>query len=307
MTAALLVLTGWVLTILPGVYHRTARLESRRWARSAATSLWVGLLSVEVGLVALATPAALRALHVPAIAGVCDNLIGPFTLGGNVGAIVAGTLATILALRVVRAARHSYRSTLAVAVEPWLGRHEDRGDFDLVVLPTDHLLAMSVPGVHGQVVISQGLVDSLASDQLEVVIEHEATHQRNRHWRHTMLASVVERSFAPFRGPTRSADALRRSLEAWADDGAAGDSAHRRATVRRAVLHITQSCSTTASGMPDSLRERVRRLQAPPRSLPLTTRVSILLPIAALLLVSGILASGAIVGVHHAGVLDQLC
>ena len=307
MIAALLVLTGWVLTILPGTYHRAARLESRRWARSAAASLGVGLLSVEVGLVALAAPAALRALRIPAIAGVCDHLVGPFTLGGYFGAVTAGMVATIVALRVGHAARRTYRSTLATVVEPWLGRHEDKGDFDLVVLPTDQLLAMSVPGVRGQVVISEGLIDSLSPEQLDVVIEHEATHQRNRHWRYTMLASVVEHAFAPFRGPARSADALRTSLEAWADDGAAGESAHRRAVVRRAIFLITRSCSATASAIPDALHERVARLHAPPHSLALGTRVWILLPMAALALMSGVLTSGALLGVHHAAVLDRFC
>ena len=50
--------------------------------------------------------------------------------------VVLGLVAGRAAVVVTRARR----SVRDAGVEPWLGRHENRGDFDLVVLPTDRLL-----------------------------------------------------------------------------------------------------------------------------------------------------------------------
>lgn len=179
----------------------------------------------------------------------------------------------------------------------------------ILVVPSDRLVAFSVPGPAPQVVISLGLAEELTDRELTAVLHHELAHLRTRHHRYLLLASVVEGSPGLLGPVRRSAAALRAALERWADEQAAITSSGGRASVRSALLRIAASMAgadprlasfLTASTMAEGIEALQADSQA--RSA-LLRRLSIYVPAALLLLGAPILV-GAILG--RADVLDHL-
>jgi Zn-dependent protease with chaperone function len=238
MIAVSIFLAGAVLLVVPGLLDQPRCLPGREWARAVAPSLAGGLVAVVVGLLLFALPTLLAALHSAGVTGICEGVPVPLAPGGPVLGWAALAAAVLVTIRAVRGGRSALRAARSAAVEPWLGRHEHHGEFDLVVIPTDALLAMSVPSTPPQVVISAGLVECLDPDQLDVVIQHEATHHRCGHWRYSLVAAVVESGLRPVPFVDRSARTLRASLERWADEGVAGTSAARRTHISRALAAV---------------------------------------------------------------------
>jgi Zn-dependent protease with chaperone function len=308
MIAALLVLLGCALLTLPGLFRSPPRLPAAEWARIAAISLLLGFAAFEVGLVFLALPTVLRALQATGFAASCEKVLTPLAPGGDVIGWGSGVVALIVALRAWRAVRRARRNTGAVEAEPWFGRHEHRGDFELVVLPTHELLAVSVPAALPQVLISDGLVERLDDEQLEAVIRHEASHHRFRHWRFSLLAAAVERGFWSLPLVVRSTDALRSALEGWADEAAAGDSSSGRAVVRDALVAvggpIDERAESTSSR---TLRDRARRLEHGPPARRLALRFAVHAPVVLLAVTTVALFVGWIAGAHHATALTGHC
>jgi beta-lactamase regulating signal transducer with metallopeptidase domain len=212
-------------------------------------------------------------------------------------------------IRSVVAGRSAYRKARAHEIEPWLGRHEDRGDFELVVLPTEKLLAVSVPAAPPQVLISNGLVERLDADQLEAVIRHEATHHRFGHWRFTLLAAITERGLAPLPLVGRSARALRAGLEEWADEAAAGGSLSGRAVVRDAIIAVAVAVDEARPRYESSrdLRERTRRLECDPDVRSTAVRVAMHAPVLMLGVASMALLAGWTVDAHQVAALAGYC
>lgn len=301
MTAALIVLAGLVLVAIPGICGPRFRLAGAEWARLAAASLAAGIAAIELGLFMLALPTILRALHAAGFASVCERVLVPLAPGGDLLGWVAAALSTVVAIRAFRAGRCAQRAAHAAQVEPWLGVHEQRGEYELVVLPTDHLLAVSVPATRPQILVSDGLVTRLEAEELEAVIRHEAAHHRFRHWRYSLLAVTVEQALRPLPLVGRSTQALRTALEAWADEGAAENLPHGRAIVRRAIV--------TVAGMPGEpgAVERARRLAHTTSARPLPLRLVAHAPILFLGVGLLVLLSSWSVGVHHAVALAGYC
>jgi hypothetical protein len=309
MIAALLVLSGLLLLLVPGAIGVPIGGSAREWARLAAASLLLGFATLEIGLILLALPTILLALHAAGLAAICEHVLTPLSPGGDAVGWTAAFLASAIAARAWYAGRRGHQKACAAEAEPWLGRHENRGDFELVVLPTPRVLAMSVPVAQPQVLISDGLVERLDRDQLEAVIRHEATHHRFRHWRYSLIAASIERSLRPIPGVARSTRALRTALEVWADEGAAGNSAAGRAVVRRAI--------TALSGPPEDSRrrrasragvtERSRRLDRSPRRSTVGLRLATHAPLLILGLFALALVTGWMVGAHHAAALGGYC
>ena len=309
MIAALLVLSGLSLLVLPGISGPPLRLPAAGWTRLAAASLLLGFAALEIGLMLLALPTVLRALHAAGFASICERVLTPLAPGGDVLGWAAALLAVVFGSRAWRAARRSYRAACAAEVEPWFGRHEDWDEFELVVLPTERVLAVSVPGAQRQVVISDGLVERLDADQLDAVLRHEATHHRFRHWRFSLLAISVERALRPLPFVARSTRALRTSLEAWADEAAAGDSASGRALVRRAIVALAGPVEDGTPRCPSRrlVRERARRLEHAPRAGAIVLRLAVLTPVFVLGVASVVLLASWAVGMHHAAALTGYC
>jgi beta-lactamase regulating signal transducer with metallopeptidase domain len=243
------------------------------------------------------------------LAEICEGVLRPLSPGGDLTGWIAIMLALVVGTRAWRTTKRAVKSAEAVEAEPWLGRHEDRGDFELVVLPTDQLVAVSAPAGHPQVLISEGLVDHLDADQLEAVIRHEATHLRCGHWRFSLLATVVERALAPLPLVARSTRALRNALEGWADESAAGASDAERAVVRDAIVAVAGPLDQPPPGSVFGrvIRDRTRRLERRPARAALVVRLAVHAPVLVLALTSVTLVIGWAVGAHHAAALSGSC
>jgi Peptidase family M48 len=113
----------------------------------------------------------------------------------------------------------------AVRLEPTLGQHQAGDGHDLLVLPNPGLFADGIAGQPSRVVVSGGLVDTPADDELAAVPRHEATHLRHHQERYLLVARVVEHTLGAVPLVRRSAAVLRCALERWADDEAATNDA----------------------------------------------------------------------------------
>jgi Zn-dependent protease with chaperone function len=310
MIVAGLLLTGVVLVTAPGLALPSPRVRASLWARVAAAGLIIGFAAIEASLTMIALPAVLAPLHAAGLAAVCDWATLTAAPGGAVVGWIAAGIAVTLALRAWRAAREAHRRACAATAEPWFGRHEARTGYELVVLPTDEVLAMSVPGASPQVVISDGLVERLAAEELDVVVRHEEMHHRLHHWRYSMLASAVEQSLRPL-PVRRAASSLRAALEAWADEAATGLSPQSRSLVRRSLTTLGVDAGHHATSWGSRLnRDRLRRLSLStherlhrllaPRFVFAVPALALMAAVAVLL---GIWASGA----QHAVALSGNC
>ena len=124
-------------------------------------------------------------------------------------------------------------------VERWVGKHETRSNYELVVVPSPHLLAVSVAGRQPQVIVSTGLIETLLPEELEAVVRHECAHLDQRHQRYLLVARAVDAGFRFLPFVRRSTAAVRIGLERWADEVAAGETAEGRERVREALLMTT--------------------------------------------------------------------
>ncbi|MGH9185793.1 MAG: M48 family metalloprotease [Acidimicrobiales bacterium] len=174
---------------------------------------------MEVAAVLYAAPTLARSSRIPVLDALCQRMLGPLASGGPVTGWIAAAVALMLpalgGLGWARA-RHIARSA---RIERGLGRHRRCGEHQLVVLPTPHLVAVSVPALpgvgYGQIVVSEGLVDTLAPGELDAVLRHEAAHLDHRHHRYLAAAAVIDHAFAWFPPARRSTATLRVALERW--------------------------------------------------------------------------------------------
>ncbi len=264
MTLVLLAIAV-VMLALPRAGRRLGkRMVPADWARLTAGPLVVGFVALEVALMLLSIPTLLRAVGVPGLANACRRMLGELAPGGVSVGWSAAILALLLPALALDGLRRSRSAGQQMRVEPWLGLHEDRNGVEVVVLPTHHLLAYSVAGAPAQIVISQGLVRTLPGEEFDAILRHERAHLLHSHAKFLMLASALERAL-PFSRP--STRVLRVALERWADEDAAGASATRRATVRRALFRMTGAhtassvAAFTSAGM---ILERAAALERPP-------------------------------------------
>ena len=266
--AFVILLSGGVLLALPGLTWRmAARVPPRQWARLCAGALLAGAAMVELTAVLLAAPTVFAALGVPSLAAACQRLLGPLTPGGALIGWMSAAAALALPGLVghhLAATRRGYRD---LEVEPGLGEHRSWEDYNVVVLPTNEILAFSVAGARTQIVISRGLVAALSPAELQAVLRHEAAHLEHRHQRFLLATTALERAF-PFLPPMhKSARALRTALEQWADEEAASAGSQARRDLRGALLGVTAAAlkpTVAAFSAADTVMERLRALESPP-------------------------------------------
>lgn len=281
--AVFVVVSGLLLLAMPGLMRRWGRsLAPSEWARLSAVGLSVGALMLQVGAVLIASPTVLRTLGAPAVASACERTLGALLPGGPVvGWVAAAVAATMPALAWVGVSR-ARRGQQMVRIEPDLGEHVERGRHDVVVLPTDQLVAVSVDGDPPQIVVSSGLIDALPPEQLDAVLRHEAAHLDHGHQRYLVLATAAEHGLAFFPLAGRSTATMRASLERWADEVASGAAGCSRGTVRNALLGVTAAlvgpAAVAAFSPLDSLDERVDALSQPPQRISLARRTALYLP-----------------------------
>lgn len=299
MTALALTLVGLLLVAAPGLPLVPWRLRPSEWSRLAVMVLLAGFVAVEAGLTLFFLPSALALSHDAGFVKVCAHAFGSFTPFGTAGSLSAGALAVVVGVRAWRAGRRSWTAARAAVIEPWLGRHEDRGEFDLVVLPTAELVAMTVPGDRPQMVLSDGLIDRLADHELEAVLRHEASHRRHRHWRYAVVAAAVDAGLRPFRPARRSRAALEFAVEAWADDDAAGETASRRGIVREAILAVVGAGRPVTPIQRQSHAERARRLGGVLAPTTLGARLVVVTPVTVTAIAAAFLAASWLIGLRH--------
>ncbi|MGH2660373.1 MAG: M56 family metallopeptidase [Actinomycetota bacterium] len=277
-----LLVAGLGLLALPALTRQPARrLRPDAWARGSALTLAGGAVVFELAAVLHAAPTVLRTFGVSALASACERLVGPLAPGGP----WTGWPATAIAVTVpvlgwvglarVRAVRGATR------IESWLGHHEPFAGHELVVLPTPEVLAVSVPGRPGQIVVSEGLVEALAPVELAVVLRHEAAHLDHRHERYLLLATALEHAFTFLPPVRRSTATLRTALERWADEEATGEDVSQREALRAALLSLSGALDApelAAFSAAQTVFERVRAMASAPPRPSLLRRVAIYAP-----------------------------
>ena len=307
MTGALALAAGFGLLVAPGVLLPSLPLGGRESARIAASALVAGLVLVAGGLLLLAAPAIVGVAHLGDFADMCARALTPSTPRHDVVGLVAGGLALLATTSGTAAGWRARRGAQEARAEPWLGHHEDRHAYDLVVLPTDRIVAFSVPGRKPQVLISDGLLSHLDAREVDAVIRHEAAHHAARHSRYVALAVFVEGAFRPLRCVSRSTDVLRSALEDWADVDAVSSSPTLRASLRSALLTVACHRIAENRAWSSGFIPRARDLDDAPtkhRMISVMVKHSPLTLISTALILLALAWAG---GVHHLAAASGYC
>jgi len=266
------------------------RLHPQHWAQLIWAALMTGSVALEIGLVFLALPTALRAAGVSQLAAACNMLLGHLAPGSAPVGWAAGALALAIPWRAALAYRRARLTAAAMSIEAQLGHHEVFWGHELVVLPTPDVLAYSVQsGTQSQIVVSSHVVDQLSAEELIAVLVHEHAHLQHGHQRRLVIATLLERTLVPLR---RCTSELRLALERWADEEAATHTG--RPTVRRALVRLVEPALATAP-LPaftdaDTVVERIDALGAPPTRAPAR---AVIVTRAALFVLAGIVLAAA--------------
>ena len=303
-----LVVVGLALAAFPGAFaSRSHRFPAQEWARVCALALTVGGACVGVGLVMTALPPLLHAVHLEGVVAICDPVVHRLMLGGPFVGWSAVVL-IVLAVAVVAAAiRTSHLALGRARIELWLGDHVFRGDYELVILPTPELLAFGVPGDLPQVVVSEGLVADLGPNGLDAVVGHEVAHHRLGHRRYLVLTVLLDRTLGWLPLVRRSTDALRESLEVWADDVAVASIAASREALHDALVHVASVEDHTWASQSRGVQNRADRLRGLWRCSPVSRRGLAYLPAGALACCAAVLAAGWTLSSQHMLAVGGYC
>lgn len=129
-------------------------------------------------------------------------------------------------------------------------------------------VAYSVDHLGPQVVITQGLLDTLTPQQVDAVVAHEHAHLRLGHPRLLLAAAAARLGLRWWLPARRSHAALRVAVERWADDEAAAEPA-RRQHLRAALVTLAAvdlGGAAAAFSLADATLERIEAMDQPPRA-----------------------------------------
>jgi hypothetical protein len=221
------------------------------------------------------------------------------TPGGAVTGWASAAALVVLQVHVLRARHRSRSQVRVVQVEPWLGEHHDSGDHELVVVPAPEPVAFAVNGRPPQVVLSEGLIQTLSDDELEAVIRHERCHLRHGHHRYLQLGLAVDAAFGRLAAIRRSTAVLRLAVERWADETAAEqtDRASLRSAIEKVVVSMLDAVPAFTTA--ETICERLDALATGPRATTIYWQCAATAP--ALLLTAAV-GAGLVTGsipVHH--------
>jgi Zn-dependent protease with chaperone function len=267
---AVFVLTGYLAPHLLGRaqwLHRAPQLALAAWLTAALTAALAAVLAVAT----VAVPTAAAGHGLADLWHACldgwrhyygDNSLAIVTTAAVGLMIMAASLVRSAARhrRQVEAFRRAQHSGLAV-----LG---GAADSTMVVLPHPTPAAYCVPGRPGRVVVTDGAVRVLESDQIRAVVAHERAHLAGRHDRLVGLATVLDRGLgwiAPvFRRARREIAAL---VEIIADDAALKQCAGPQLAAALVALADATVPRPALSAGGGDLAQRVDRLISPPTPL----------------------------------------
>jgi len=236
-----------VFMILSYLITKVQRRTSPR--NSARISMAVLLLGAATSLSLLVHFSIMWLMVLPRVGPILHNILnnGSEHFGGRSElyfiALVILVIATIKAMLLVRSDRQIRRSHCG----------------GLVVVSDSEMFAYALPGAQDGVVISQGLVQGLSKNELNVVLAHEQAHLDNRHDRWILVGRICT-SFNPLlRHPMSN---LRFALERIADEAAVGICGNRQYVARTiAKVALGQSKIDYALGMASfGVVDRVRDL-----------------------------------------------
>ena len=209
-----------VLAILAAA---SARLLQRRLRPRCATTFLCCLAagSAAALLATLSIPAFAFLADVGARAGVswCRDVL---TGGHAPSPFIGGGASFLLGWAVVRGWRTVRRQQLL---------RDLSFNGEVVIVPSDRVVAYAVPGRPGHVVVSAGMRDVLDDDEYSALLAHERAHLDGRHHRFVLIGNIAAAAF-PILRPL--AHQIEFSTERCADETAAvvvGD----RSLVARAI------------------------------------------------------------------------
>ncbi len=269
-----LIITGLVLLALPSWWQpRRFDTGAIRRARECRASLGLGLILTLGGFLLWGAPIVLHLADGWGLPGLCDDAIHQLPLGGLEFALIAIVAGGVILVRLTGALTRSALRSREAWVDPFIGKHRDLSEFDVVVIPSSQLVAVGVPSSPPQIVISEGLVSVLGPSELHAVLRHEIAHHRLRHRNYLLLAASVDHVFG-WLPPVRSSTAiLRRALEEWADLASTRRSPARVACLRSALARLADVHVTTAARR--DIERRIAMLEnADPRREARSTRTA---------------------------------
>ena len=254
LSEAVLVTTAGLVS-LPLLSHRFRRaLRPNEHVRFNTATMVAGLVLLEVALLVCA---------VPVIAGLWSgpSLDRHFFPGDTAIGWVSATLAILLAGSVAFGAIQLRRAEARLRIEPWVGLHEQRDGYDLVVLEMEQPLAYAVAGRARLVVITSGLVDRLSDAELDAVVAHELAHLRLGHRRALAVLAAAEAIAMLVRPLRRVMAAARFAIEHAADAATNDHSATRRALQKLGGVDVTPAVAAFTAG---EVADRIHALSTPP-------------------------------------------
>jgi Zn-dependent protease with chaperone function len=197
----------------------------------------------------------------------------PVPVTVSVAAAACLALAAIAAWADWRAASRARRTVRELTAHAPVG--------EMIVVRSPAVLAHAVAGNGrnpGRILVSDGMIRALDTDERRVLLAHERSHLRNRHDRYRRLVRLAARINPLVRPTIGAADLL---LERWADEDAARAVGSRRLTARALARAALAGAPPSASHAHASfaaqrISARVNSLlaSAPSRG----TRLTLLLP-----------------------------
>ncbi|TDB91123.1 M56 family peptidase [Actinomadura sp. KC216] len=194
----------------------SARLLATTGAMTAVAALGTGIF-VAINYAATLAPSAVA--HVPEWALFGDDAPVPGVVG--IPATVLSAAGLLATTRAAASWLDELRTARSQAREP---------------LETEVPIAVAVPGRHGGVLLSKGMLRTFTATELHVVFQHESSHLRHRHHRYAAAGALGAAVLRPLR-PLN--ERLRLAVERWADEDAAeatGDRALVARTIAKAAL-----------------------------------------------------------------------
>ena len=258
LSEAVLVTTA-SLVALPLVSRRFRRaLRPNEHVRFNTTTTVAGLALLETALLLCA---------LPVIAGLwtSGSFDRHFFPGDTAIGWVSASAAILLAGSVAFGAVQLRRAEARLWIEPWIGLHELRDGYDLVVLELEQPLAYAVAGQTRQVVITSGLVDRLSQAELEAVIAHEQAHLRLGHRRALAVLAAAEAIARLVRPLKRVVAAARFAIEHAADAATDDHAATQRALQKLGGVDVTAAVAAFTAG---EVADRIHALSPPPTTRP---------------------------------------
>lgn len=212
------------------------RASAREWARLTRGAILAGATALHIAVFFLAAPTLFRVAGAGDIARLCDQLLGHVPHSSPSAGWGAASLLTVSLLGSVSAHRRTVRQLRSLTVDRIVGIHVPHDGYDLVLLPTQEVVAYSRDSKPGQVVISEGLMRTLAPDELKMLVDHEKTHLTEGHERWLRQYTVIRHSLWWLPGLSHSFRVARLALERVADEAAAGSVGANRMALAKALV-----------------------------------------------------------------------